>query len=75
MSEHSGAGPAWNEAMRRASSGDRVVALGQYEGTHAETGREMVSHFAHVYEVRDGRIARFDQIADTWPMVAAERGL
>ncbi|MEM9381870.1 MAG: nuclear transport factor 2 family protein [Planctomycetota bacterium] len=57
------------------STEDRVVALGRYEGTHAETGREMVSLFAHAYVVRAGRVVRFDQIADTWPMVAADRDL
>ena len=31
----------------------------------------MQALFAHVYEVSGGRIARFDQITDTWPMVEA----
>lgn len=53
------------------AGGDRVVALGHYEGVHAATGRAMRADFAHVYRVAGGRIARFDQIADTWPMVAA----
>jgi len=52
-------------------AGDTVVALGRYAGTHAETGKAMRAVFAHVYRVLDGRITRFDQITDTWPMVAA----
>lgn len=52
-------------------AGNRVVALGHYEGTHSRTGRAMRAEFAHVYLVRDGRIACLDQVADTWPMVAA----
>ena len=53
--------------------GDTVVALGRYEGTHAQTHKRMRAAFAHVYRVRDGRITRYDQVADTWPMVAAAR--
>ena len=57
------------------SAGDRVVAVGRYVGTHAETGRAMEALFTHAYRVADGRIVRFDQVADTWPMVAAARDL
>ena len=53
--------------------GPHVVVLGAYAGTHAETGRRMRSVFAHVYEVDAGRVRRFDQIADTWPMVQASQ--
>lgn len=56
---------------RYLASGDEVVALGHYEGEHATTGRPMRAVFAHVYQVAAGRIVRFDQIADTWPMVRA----
>lgn len=52
-------------------SGSRVVALGSYSGVHHRTGKSMQALFAHVYEVNDGRIERFDQITDTWPMVEA----
>lgn len=55
------------------TSGDRVVVLGAYSGSHHRTGRAMRSVFAHAYEVRDGRIVRFRQFADTWPMVRAMR--
>ena len=57
------------------ASGSRVVVLGRYEGTHSVSGRPMVSVFAHAYEVENGRILRLEQIADTWPMVAAARDL
>ena len=52
-------------------SGDAVVVLGHYSGTHAETGKAMHAVFAHVYRVAEGRVVRFDQITDTAPMVAA----
>jgi hypothetical protein len=57
--------------QRYVASGDDVVALGHYEGTHSRTGKAMRSVFAHVYRVRHGRIVEFDQYADTWPMVRA----
>ena len=50
---------------------DIVVAIGSYSGTHSLTGKSMRSVFTHVYDVDDGRIQRFRQFADTWPMVAA----
>ena len=46
-------------------AGDTVVALGEYHGTHKGTGRSVVAAFAHVYDVRDGRITRFRQYTDT----------
>ena len=56
---------------RYIASGDDVVAIGHYEGTHAVTQKAMRAVFAHVYRVRGGRIVTFDQFADTWPMVRA----
>lgn len=52
-------------------AGDHVVALGKYSGKHSVTGKEMVSVFAHVFDITDGRVTRFRQYADTAPMVAA----
>ncbi len=59
---------------RYVADGETVVALGAYTGTHAESGLAMRSVFAHVYRVEAGRVVHFDQVADTWPMVAAARG-
>ena len=53
------------------ASGTLVFALGRYRGVHVETGKAMEALFAHVYEVRDGRIVRYQQYCDTAPMVAA----
>lgn len=52
-------------------AGDTVVVLGRYTGRHRETKKSVVSVFAHVYDVEDGRVVRFRQIADTAPMTAA----
>jgi uncharacterized protein len=46
-------------------AGHAIVALGEYRGTHRATGKSTVAAFAHVYEVRDGRITRFRQFTDT----------
>ncbi|MDZ4761956.1 MAG: nuclear transport factor 2 family protein [Alphaproteobacteria bacterium] len=47
------------------AEGDRVVTLGRYGGTHLATGRKLDSQFAHVWTVRDGKMAAFQQYTDT----------
>ena len=54
-------------------AGGAVVVLGRYAGTHRGTGRSMEAVFTHVYDVKDGRITRFRQFADTAPIVEAAR--
>ena len=49
-------------------SADRVVVLGHYSGTHAESGKAMRAAVAHVYDVRAGKVARFRMFADTKTM-------
>jgi ketosteroid isomerase-like protein len=53
------------EVGRWLDAGESVVALGAYRGTFRETGKTMRAAFAHVYWLRDGRIVRFEQYADT----------
>lgn len=43
---------------------DSVVVLGKYSGK-SKAGKEFKAPFAHVYGVRDGRIASFRQYTDT----------
>ncbi len=50
------------------------MALGEYRGTHKQTGRSTVAAFAHVYDLRDGRITRFRQYTDTAMVAEAMRG-
>jgi uncharacterized protein len=45
--------------------GDRVAAFGVYSGTYKATGKAMRAEFVHLYEVRDGKIARMRQYVDT----------
>ena len=45
--------------------GDRVVSLGAYAGVSKVTGKAMRAPFAHVWQVADGKLARFDMYTDT----------
>jgi ketosteroid isomerase-like protein len=52
-------------------AGDTIVAIGEYHGTYKSTGKSMSAAFAHVYDLRDGRITRFRQFTDTAMLRAA----
>ncbi len=45
--------------------GETIVSLGHYAGVAKATGKAMRAQFAHVFRVRDGQIAGFQQYADT----------
>lgn len=47
------------------ADGDRVVTFGVYSGRSKATGKAMRAPFAHRWEVRDGKLARFDMYTDT----------
>jgi uncharacterized protein len=59
----------WDRFSARAhdfiAQGNRVVTLGEYSGTFKATGKSMTASFAHVWTIRDGRLARFDMYTDT----------
>lgn len=46
--------------------GDRVAAFGIYSGTYKATGNSMRANFAHLYEVKDGKIVRMTQYVDSY---------
>lgn len=62
-------GTEWNSFQANPDefleSGDRVVALGHYEGTYKATGKGMRVPFAHVWTLRDGKVVKFVQYTDT----------
>jgi hypothetical protein len=63
---------AWQAVVTEwLDAGHAIVALGEYRGTHRVTGKSTVAAFAHVYEVREGRITRFRQFTDTAKISAA----
>ncbi len=45
--------------------GARVAAFGVYSGTYNATGKSMRAAFAHLYEVKDGKIATMTQYVDS----------
>jgi ketosteroid isomerase-like protein len=46
-------------------SGDTVAVVARYSGTGKSTGKELDLEVVHVWDVRDGKIIRFRQFADT----------
>lgn len=47
------------------ASGDTVAVVARYTGTGKATGKQLDLRVVHVWDVRDGKIARFRQFADT----------
>jgi uncharacterized protein len=56
---------------RITEGGDTVVAEGRYRGKMNATGTPVDAQFAHVWQLRDGRIVRFQQYTDTRQWAAA----
>ena len=46
-------------------AGDTVVVEGRYTGTHKVTGKLLDAQVCHVWRIRDGKIAGFQQFVDT----------
>jgi ketosteroid isomerase-like protein len=46
-------------------AGDTIVGVGAYSGTYKATGKSMTARVVHVFRLRDGKIAGFEQFADT----------
>jgi uncharacterized protein len=44
---------------------DTVVVEGRYRGKIKATGKLVDAQFAHVWHMRDGKVVRFQQYADT----------
>ena len=56
------------------ADGGTVVSLGRFVGVHGTTGRTAEARYAHVWTVREGKIARFRQYIDTLAVAEARRG-
>lgn len=52
-------------------AGDSVVVLGRYRGTYRATGRAIDAQMAHLWRVRDGKAAAFQQFVDTLAVARA----
>ena len=47
------------------ADGDRVAAFGVYSGTYNATGKFMTAPFAHLYQIKNGKVIRMTQYVDT----------
>jgi ketosteroid isomerase-like protein len=54
------------EVLRLAGCGETVLAEARYHATAKATGRPFDVQVAHVWDVRDGKVVRFQQYVDTW---------
>jgi len=52
-------------------AGDTVVVEGRYTGTHKSTGKKLDAQVCHVWRVRNGKLASFQQYTDTAQWQAA----
>ncbi len=46
-------------------AGDSVIVEGRYTGTYKPTGKSMDTQVCHVWDVKDGKVTRFQQYVDT----------
>ena len=46
-------------------SGDTIAAVTRYRGTGKATGKQLDLPVVHVFDMRDGKVARFRQFIDT----------
>jgi ketosteroid isomerase-like protein len=46
-------------------AGDSIIVEGRYTGTYKPTGRSMDVQVCHVWDVKDGKLTRFQQYVDT----------
>ena len=46
-------------------AGDTVVAETRYTGTYKPTGKQLDCQACHVWDVKDGKVTRFQQYVDT----------
>jgi ketosteroid isomerase-like protein len=56
------------------AQGDKVIALLNTELTTRRTGRKVVSHEAHLWAFRDGKVIRHEAFEDTAAIADAYRG-
>jgi hypothetical protein len=50
---------------RFTDAGDTVLVEGRFQGKMKATGKPVDAQFAHVWQLRDGKVVRFQQYTDT----------
>lgn len=53
------------------ADGDRVAAFGVYTGIYRKTGKAMSATFAHLYQLKNGKIVSMEQYVDSARVQAA----
>jgi uncharacterized protein len=66
--------PLHFEPREFVAQGEKVVALGHYAWRVKSTAREYESEFVHVFTVRDGKVAKYQEFMDTAVVGGAYRG-
>ena len=46
-------------------AGDSVIVEARYSGTYKPTGKSMDTQVCHIWDIKDGKLARFQQYVDT----------
>jgi hypothetical protein len=46
-------------------AGDSVIVEARYSGTYKPTGKSLDAQVCHVWDVKDGKVTRFQQYVDT----------
>ena len=46
-------------------AGDSIIVEARYSGTYKATGKRMDAQVCHVWDVKDGKLTRFQQYVDT----------
>ena len=58
---------------RLIDGGSTVVGIGTYSGAYKRTGKAMRARVVHVWDMDNGKVARFEQFTDTELVVEATR--
>lgn len=58
---------------RLVDGGETVVGIGTYSGTYRKTGKAMSARVVHVWDLKDGKVERFEQFTDTKLVAEAMR--
>jgi uncharacterized protein len=59
------------DVSRIVASGDTVLVEARYRATAKATGKPIDAQVAHVWDLRDGKVVRFQQYTDTWQFAQA----
>lgn len=54
-------------------AGDKVVALGYYDGVRKDNGKALRAQVAHIWTLADGKVVRFQQYVDTLQVAEAAK--